>query len=132
MLGSPAGLEGEAGVHGRQRVYLGAAPGVCKTYAKLGEGQRRAGRGTDVVIAYLEDYGRPLTRKMAEGLEVVPRRIVEYRGCSFTELDLDAVLARRPQLALVDELAHTNVPTATSIRPGRSSRRCTITSAPGT
>lgn len=96
--------------HGRLRIYLGAAPGVGKTYDMLSEGQRRAGRGTDVVIAFMEDYGRPLTRRMAEGLETVPRKAVPYRGTCFTEMDLDAVLARHPQLALVDELAHTNVP----------------------
>ncbi|WP_406194876.1 universal stress protein [Kitasatospora sp. NBC_01560] len=95
---------------GQLRVYLGAAPGVGKTYDMLAEGQRRAARGTDVVIAFVEDYGRPLTRRMAEGLESVPRRTMSYRGCSFTEMDLDAVLARRPRVALVDELAHTNVP----------------------
>ncbi|MGW4078626.1 universal stress protein [Streptomyces asiaticus] len=95
---------------GRLRVYLGAAPGVGKTYDMLGEGQRRAGRGTDVVIGFMEDYGRPLTRKMAEGLETVSRKSVSYRGTTFTEMDLDAVLARRPQVALVDELAHTNIP----------------------
>ncbi|MFG1808064.1 universal stress protein [Streptomyces sp. NPDC049040] len=95
---------------GRLRVYLGAAPGVGKTYDMLGEGHRRAGRGTDVVIAFMEDYGRPLTRRMAEGLESVPRRTLAYRDCTFTEMDLDAVLARHPRLALVDELAHTNIP----------------------
>nr|WP_306454470.1 hypothetical protein [Streptomyces sp. TLI_235] len=76
----------------------------------LGEGRRRASRGTDVVVAFMEDYGRPLTRQMAEGLETVPRRTMPYRGTAFTEMDLDAILARRPQVALVDELAHTNVP----------------------
>ncbi|MEV6210723.1 universal stress protein [Kitasatospora sp. NPDC051914] len=95
---------------GRLRVYLGAAPGVGKTYDMLAEGQRRAERGTDVVIGFMEDYGRPLTRKMAEGLPTVPRKNMPYRGTAFTEMDLDAVLARRPQVALVDELAHTNVP----------------------
>ncbi|MEU4585870.1 universal stress protein [Kitasatospora aureofaciens] len=95
---------------GRLRVYLGAAPGVGKTYDMLAEGQRRASRGTDVVVAFMEDYGRPLTRRMAEGLETVARRTMTYRGCTFTEMDLDAVLARRPRVALVDELAHTNVP----------------------
>lgn len=95
---------------GKLRIYLGAAPGVGKTYDMLSEGQRRAGRGTDVVVAFMEDYGRPLTRKMAEGLEIVPRKTMTYRGCVFTEMDLDAVLARHPQLALVDELAHTNIP----------------------
>lgn len=97
-------------VRGILRVYLGAAPGVGKTYAMLGEGHRRAKRGTDVVIAYMEDYGRPLTRQMAEGLESVPRRTVGYRHCTFTEMDLDAVLLRHPQVALVDEMAHTDVP----------------------
>ncbi|GLW74767.1 hypothetical protein Kpho02_70640 [Kitasatospora phosalacinea] len=95
---------------GRLRVYLGAAPGVGKTYDMLEEGQRRAARGTDVVIALVEDHGRLPTRRMAEGLETVPRRTLTYRGTEFTEMDLDAVLARRPALALVDELAHTNVP----------------------
>ncbi|MEO3851460.1 universal stress protein [Streptomyces sp. B8F3] len=96
--------------HGILRVYLGAAPGVGKTYDMLAEGQRRADRGTDVVIGFVEDYGRALTRKMAEGLETVPRRTMTYRGATFTEMDPDAVLARRPEVALVDELAHTNVP----------------------
>ncbi|WP_225847366.1 universal stress protein [Streptomyces sp. HPF1205] len=95
---------------GKLRVYLGAAPGVGKTYDMLSEGHRRAERGTDVVLAYAEDYGRALTREMAEGLETVPRRTMTYRNCVFTEMDLDAVLARHPQVALVDELAHTNVP----------------------
>ncbi|MGO9218876.1 MAG: universal stress protein [Streptosporangiaceae bacterium] len=95
---------------GQLRVYLGAAPGVGKTYAMLTEGQRRRSRGTDVVVALLEDHGRRLTAAMAEGLELVPRRSMSYRGAAFTEMDLDAVLARRPQIALVDELAHTNVP----------------------
>jgi two-component system, OmpR family, sensor histidine kinase KdpD len=95
---------------GRLRIYLGAAPGVGKTYAMLGEGHRRIERGTDIVVAYVEDHGRPLTRAMTDGLEVLPRHLIEYRGGTFPEMDLDAVLARRPEVALVDELAHTNVP----------------------
>ncbi|GHH72640.1 hypothetical protein GCM10018793_09990 [Streptomyces sulfonofaciens] len=95
---------------GRLLVYLGAAPGVGKTYDMLGDGRRRAARGTDVVIGFVEDYGRPLTRQMAEGLETVPRTTLSYRGSTFTEMDLDAVLARHPRVVLVDELAHTNVP----------------------
>jgi two-component system sensor histidine kinase KdpD len=95
---------------GRLRVYLGAAPGVGKTYAMLAEGQRRRARGTDVVAAFIETHGRRLTAAMAEGLEVVPRRTMSYRGAAFTEMDTDAILARHPQVALVDELAHTNVP----------------------
>ncbi|MCW2913087.1 MAG: histidine kinase [Actinomycetia bacterium] len=97
-------------MRGRLRVYLGAAPGVGKTYAMLGEGRRRLDRGTDVVIGYLETHGRSRTAEMAEGLEVVPRRTMTYRGATFTELDTDAVIARAPRVALVDELAHTNVP----------------------
>ena len=95
---------------GHLRIYLGAAPGVGKTYKMLGEGQRRAERGTDVVVGFVETHGRPHTGGMLEGLEVVPRRILDHRGASFTEMDLDALLARRPEVALVDELAHTNVP----------------------
>jgi two-component system sensor histidine kinase KdpD len=95
---------------GRLRVYLGAAPGVGKTYAMLDEGRRRAERGTDVVVAFVETYGRRHTADLLEGLEVIPRRETSYRGATFTEMDLDAVLARRPAVALVDELAHTNVP----------------------
>ena len=95
---------------GRLRIYLGAAPGVGKTYAMLGEAHRRAERGTDVVVALVEDHGRPRTADLLDGLETVPRRHLEHRGASFTEMDVDAVLARRPRIALVDELAHTNVP----------------------
>ena len=102
---------GQSG-HGRGelRIYLGAAPGVGKTYAMLAESQRRRARGTDVVGALIEAHGRRLTATMAEGLEIVPRRKMNHRGATFTEMDLDAVLARHPQVALVDELAHTNVP----------------------
>ena len=95
---------------GHLRVYLGAAPGVGKTYKMLGEAQRRRERGTDVVVGYVETHGREHTAAMLDGLEVVPRKILDYRGGSFTELDLDAVLARRPEVALVDELAHSNIP----------------------
>ena len=95
---------------GALRVYLGAAPGVGKTVAMLDEGRRRTARGTDVVVAVAETHGRAYTAECLDGLPVVPRKAVTYRGASLTELDLDAVLARRPQVALVDELAHTNVP----------------------
>ncbi len=95
---------------GRLRIYLGAAPGVGKTYAMLGEGHRRAERGTDVVVGFVETHDRQHTAEMLEGLEVVPRREVTHRGATFTEMDVDAVLARHPSVALVDELAHTNVP----------------------
>lgn len=95
---------------GHFRIYLGAAAGVGKTYAMLDEGQRRHGRGADVVIGFVECHGRNLTKERVEGLEVVPRKVVEYRGTRFEEMDLDAVLKRHPKVALVDELAHTNVP----------------------
>jgi two-component system, OmpR family, sensor histidine kinase KdpD len=92
------------------RVYLGAAPGSGKTVAMLGEGQRRLSRGADVVIAFAESHGRPVTERRMAGLEVVPALSVAYHGGTFREMDADGVLRRRPQVALVDELAHTNVP----------------------
>src|SRR5580692_4568289 len=95
---------------GHFRIYLGAAPGVGKTYAMLSEGQRRRGRGADIIAGFVESYGRPRTEELINGLEVVPRKVVEYRGSRLEEMDLDAVLRRRPKIALVDELAHTNVP----------------------
>jgi two-component system, OmpR family, sensor histidine kinase KdpD len=93
---------------GRLRVYLGAAPGVGKTYEMLAEGHRRVSQGTDCVIGFVEPHGRHAIAAMAEGLEVVPRRRVAHRRGELLEMDIDAVLARRPQVALVDELAHTN------------------------
>ena len=106
---------------GRLRVYLGAAPGVGKTFAMLDEGHRRAGRGTDVVVGFVETHGRPRTERQVGDLEVVPRKTVAYRGLTGTEMDLAAVLARKPTLALVDELAHTNLvdPDDTSSNPKR-------------
>jgi two-component system, OmpR family, sensor histidine kinase KdpD len=95
---------------GRFRLYLGAAAGVGKTFAMLDEAHRRAGRGTDVVVGYVEAHRRPRTEERIEGLEIVPRKVVVYRGSRFEEMDVEAILARRPRLVLVDELAHTNVP----------------------
>jgi two-component system sensor histidine kinase KdpD len=95
---------------GQLRIYLGAAPGVGKTYAMLAEARRRAERGTDVVVGFVETHGRPRTAEMIDGLEVIPRKVMTYRGATFTELDADAVIARAPQVALIDELAHTNIP----------------------
>ncbi|MFD9489772.1 ATP-binding protein [Streptomyces sp. NPDC059991] len=95
---------------GKLRIYLGSAPGVGKTYAMLSEGHRRVERGTDCVVAFVEHHGRPRTEVMLHGLEQIQRRTIEYRGSVFTEMDVDAVLERRPAVALVDELAHTNVP----------------------
>jgi two-component system, OmpR family, sensor histidine kinase KdpD len=101
---------GEVQPAGNFRIYLGPAPGVGKTYAMLSEGQRRRGRGADVVVGLAESYGRPLTEQLLGGFEVIPRKVTEYRGTQLEEMDLDAVLRRRPEVALVDELAHTNVP----------------------
>ncbi|MFC7924139.1 DUF4118 domain-containing protein [Streptomyces cinereoruber] len=95
---------------GKLRIYLGAAPGVGKTYAMLSEGHRRVERGTDCVAAFVEHHGRPRTETVLRGLEQVPRRTLEHRDAALTEMDVDAVLARRPAVALVDELAHTNAP----------------------
>jgi two-component system sensor histidine kinase KdpD len=95
---------------GRLKVYLGYCPGVGKTYQMLLEGHRLREEGIDVVIGYLETHGRAEIAKLAEGLEVVPRRKAEYRGVPLEEMDVEAVLARKPQVALIDELAHTNVP----------------------
>ncbi|MFF2505848.1 ATP-binding protein [Streptomyces sp. NPDC058067] len=95
---------------GKLRIYLGAAPGVGKTYAMLSEGHRRIERGTDCAVGFVEHHGRPRTEVMLHGLEQIPRKELTYRGAVFTEMDVDAVLARRPEVALVDELAHTNVP----------------------
>jgi two-component system sensor histidine kinase KdpD len=98
---------------GRLTVYLGAAPGVGKTYAMLDEAQRRLARGTDVVVGLVETHGRAATAALLDGLEVVPRRTVAHRGVTLTELDVPAVLARAPRVVLVDELAHTNAPGST-------------------
>ncbi|MER7514493.1 ATP-binding protein [Streptomyces lavendulae] len=95
---------------GRLKVFLGAAPGVGKTYRMLDEGRRRADRGTDVVVAFVECHGRRLTEEKLAGLEVLPRTERTYRGSGFPEMDLAAVLERRPEVALVDELAHSVVP----------------------
>jgi two-component system sensor histidine kinase KdpD len=95
---------------GELRIYLGAAPGVGKTFAMLGEAHRRLERGTDLVAAVVETHGRKKTAELLEGIEVVPPHYVDYRGGSFPELDVPAVLARHPEVVLVDELAHTNTP----------------------
>ncbi|MEU6787698.1 ATP-binding protein [Nonomuraea angiospora] len=101
---------------GRLRVYLGAAPGVGKTYAMLSEGRRGMERGRDVVVGFVETHGRARTAALLEGMEVIPRRTMTHRGATFTELDADAVIARAPKAALIDELAHTNVPGARNVK----------------
>ena len=95
--------------HGIFKVFLGYAPGVGKTYNMLSEGLRRKSRGEDVVAAVVETHGRKAIAELAARVETVPRRQLEYRGATFEEMDVDAVLARKPQVALVDELAHTNM-----------------------
>jgi two-component system sensor histidine kinase KdpD len=99
-----------APARGQLRIYLGSAAGVGKTYAMLGEGRRRQERGADVVVAFVETHGREHTAEQLHGLRVVPRIRLPYRGTFFEEMETDAVLAQRPQIALVDEFAHTNVP----------------------
>ena len=95
---------------GTLRIYLGAAPGVGKTYAMLNEAHRRASRGTDVVAATVETHGRSKTAQLLDGLELIPPKEMTYRGTAMYELDVDAVIARQPALVLIDEMAHTNVP----------------------
>jgi len=102
--------EARQGGRGRLKIFLGAAPGVGKTYEMLSAAQAKRRDGVDVVVAVVETHGRRETEALLDGLDVVPRRESEYRGRLITEMDLDAVLARRPSLVLVDELAHTNAP----------------------
>src|SRR5258707_15773264 len=95
---------------GTLRIYLGAAPGVGKTFAMLNEGRRAKERGTDLVVGYVETRGRAHTAEQLGDLEMVPRRRMESRGATFEEMDVAAILARLPNRVLVDELAHTNIP----------------------
>ncbi len=100
----------QPGARGQLRIYLGSAAGVGKTFAMLNEGHRRRDRGTDVVIAFVETHDRQHTAEQIGDLEIIPRARIPYRGTWFEEMDIDAVLARHPDVALVDEFAHTNVP----------------------
>src|ERR1700752_3502472 len=93
---------------GKLKDFLGMCPGVGKTYAMLEAAQRELKADRDVVIGYVETHGRKETEALAAGIPIIPRKTVEHRGLTLTEMDLDAVLERHPQLALVDELAHTN------------------------
>ena len=95
---------------GRLRVYLGSVAGSGKTYTMLNEGHRREGRGTDIVIGYVETHGRPQTQAQIGDLVIIPRKQVTYRGVTLEEMNTDAIIARHPKVVLVDELAHTNVP----------------------
>ena len=101
---------------GRLKVFLGYAAGVGKTYQMLTEANELQRRGVDVVIGYFEPHGRQETIALSKGLETVPRKVIEYRGARFEEMDTDAVLARRPQVAVVDEFPHTNVPGSTRLK----------------
>src|SRR6185369_16143084 len=101
--------EAEQGL-GKLKIFLGYAAGVGKTYAMLEAGQQRKRDGRYVVVAYAESHGRSETDTLLEGLEVLPRKEVPYMGVNLPEMDLDALLARKPQIALVDELAHSNAP----------------------
>src|SRR5262244_1591559 len=100
----------EEGRVGKLRIFVGAAPGVGKTYEMLQQAGARKRDGYDIVVGVVEAHGRKETQALLEGLEVVPRKRLEYRGQSLDEMDLDAIIARRPQIVLVDELAHTNAP----------------------
>jgi two-component system sensor histidine kinase KdpD len=113
---------------GRHKVFIGMAPGVGKTYRMLQEGKAMLREGTDVVVGLLETHGRAETAQQAEGVEQIPRKRMRYQDVDLEEMDVAAVLARHPQLVLVDELAHTNVPgserekrwqDAAAFRPGR-------------
>ncbi len=105
-----ARIQEQEASHPRLRIYLGAAPGVGKTYTMLEESHRRRERGADIVVGFVETHGRPRTAKLLEGLEVLPPKEIIYKGITFHELDTDAVIARHPAVTLVDELAHSNVP----------------------
>jgi two-component system, OmpR family, sensor histidine kinase KdpD len=118
MTNNPIRAHESATATARFRVYLGMAAGVGKTYAMLHEGHRRASRGSDVVAGFVTTHDRPQTERQLLGLEVIPAKVVQYHGARFDEMDLAAILARRPDVALVDELAHTNIPGA-----GRNEKR---------
>src|ERR1700731_3704369 len=109
---SPEALlrEAQQAEHGRLKIFFGAAPGVGKTYEMLTAARAKKAEGVDVVIGVVETHGRKETEALLQGLEIIPRRIVAYKGHTLAEMDLDTILARRPRLVLVDELAHTNAP----------------------
>ncbi len=109
---------------GTLRIYLGAAAGVGKTFAMLGEGHRRRSRGADVVVAYVETHGRRRTTEQLGGLEVIPRAKVSYRDTTFEEMDVDAVLARHPQIALSTNSPTPTCPARVTPSAGRTSRSC--------
>src|SRR5580704_6580905 len=103
-------LEASKAGRGRLKVFLGMAPGVGKTYEMLAQGARRRADGLDVVVGVVETHGRKETEALTAGLEIMPRKPIEYRGRTLLEFDIDAALARKPELLLVDEFAHSNAP----------------------
>jgi two-component system sensor histidine kinase KdpD len=105
-------IQAEEPNRGKLRIFLGYAAGVGKTYAMLEAARQRRNEGVDVVVGYVETHRRPETEAMVEGFEILPRKTIEYHNVTLTEMDVDAVIARHPALALVDELAHTNAPGA--------------------
>ncbi len=109
---------------GNLKIYLGYAAGVGKTYRMLDEAQALRARGVDIVIAYFEPHARQETIAKTEGMEAVPRRKITYGGSQFEEMDLEAVLARRPAVAVVDEFAHSNIPGGGNENAGRTSTPC--------
>ena len=124
----------------RLRIYIGAAPGVGKTYAMIEDAHTFRREGVDVVIGFVESHGRADTEARIDGLEIVPRRRIDYRGVVLEEMDVDAILARKPGLCVVDELAHTNVAGSrhqdhapsdtTSLRNGNAAARFRVRSLP--
>jgi two-component system sensor histidine kinase KdpD len=105
-------MTAEASKRGRLKIFLGYAAGVGKTYQMLTEARELKDRGLDIVVAYFEPHARKDTMALIDGLEVIPRKVVEYKGSRFEEMDTDAVLRRRPRIAVVDEFPHTNVPSS--------------------
>ena len=103
----------QAGTQARLRIYIGAAPGVGKTYSMLEDAHALRREGVDVVVGFVETYGRADTEAKIGDLEIVPRKRIEYRGVTLEDMDAAAIIKRRPQLCVVDELAHTNVPGST-------------------
>ncbi|HEY3344911.1 MAG TPA: sensor histidine kinase KdpD, partial [Anaerolineaceae bacterium] len=102
--------EESARARGKLKIFMGYAAGVGKTYAMLEAGHQRLAEGMDVVVGYIETHGRAETDALLRGMQIIPRKIVEYRGAQLTDMDVDAILARKPSLVIIDELAHTNTP----------------------
>lgn len=115
-LPTTSGTDGHHHRRGRLRVYLASVAGSGKTYAMLAEGHRREARGTDIVVGFVETHRRPQTEAMVGDLEVIPRKQVTYRGVILEEMDTEAIIARHPQVVLVDELAHTNAPGSKNVK----------------